>query len=158
MEIELRVREMYLSVHTYGRFQVCIISRQSKSLPDAPELLAFQIYGSGAMNRRLAIYAIDSSRKLPSISVLELRGRINSELGQFISAHAVKVHEIYSGDYSTLVESTTSLYKKLTHWGETSAAKVISEVENVPIRTIHSRLLNARKKGILISPGSGFRF
>jgi len=158
LELELRIREMYLSVHSYGRFQVCIISRQSRSIPDAPELLTFQFFAAGAINRRLATVEIENSRKLAAISVLELRTRISSELIQLISAHAVRVHQIYQGEYATLVESTASLYKKLTHWGETSAAKVIAEVENVPIRTIHSRLLNARKKGILDSPGAGFRY
>ena len=58
----------------------------------------------------------------------------------------------------TLVEDAARKYLDLVSWGEPNSAKVLAEAEGIPIRTMHSRLMNARKKGFLESPGSGFRY
>jgi hypothetical protein len=48
-------------------------------------------------------------------------------------------------------------YEELTSWGETAAAKVLSEELQIPQRTIHTRLRLARDRGLIESPGAGAR-
>jgi len=45
----------------------------------------------------------------------------------------------------------------LLQWGESRAAKVLSDYFEVPVRTIHTRLQMARDKGLLEAPGIGNR-
>ena len=75
-----------------------------------------------------------------------------------LSSHVVELQKTYLSPKDTLVEDAAKKYMDLVSWGEPNSAKVMSEAEGISIRTMHSRLMNARKKGILESPGSGFRF
>jgi predicted HTH transcriptional regulator len=89
---------------------------------------------------------------------MSFRQEVSSELGSLLSNHIIELQKTYLSPKETLVEDAAKRYLDLIAWGEPNSAKVLAEAEGISIRTIHSRLMNARKKGILESPGSGFRF
>ena len=57
----------------------------------------------------------------------------------------------------SLTRATARIYKELLAWGETRAAAVIAEAEDVSATTIHNRLQLARSGKYLGNPGRGAR-
>ena len=56
-----------------------------------------------------------------------------------------------------IVTETAMRFRELTEWGETSAAFVIANLYNMPLPTVHSRIRLAKKRGIIVSPGTPIR-
>jgi hypothetical protein len=52
---------------------------------------------------------------------------------------------------------TVKIYQELIAWGEASSPSLMSILMNTGPRTIHTRLQEARKLGILLKPGTGAR-
>ena len=80
------------------------------------------------------------------------------------SGRQVVVDEAIDSYWSPLISEaggvtklTVKIYQELVAWGETSSPSLISTLMNTGPRTVHTRLQEARKLGILLKPGIGAR-
>ena len=153
-----RVREFFGTRHKWADREVIIVSAQQMDYKKPPKLLMFQIQAGSKRPKDVLPSAIEYAKTLMPIEVVAFRREIPTELGNMLSSHVVELQKTYLSPKDTLVENAAKKYMDLVSWGEPNSAKVMSEAEGISIRTMHSRLMNARKKGILESPGSGFRF
>jgi len=60
-------------------------------------------------------------------------------------------------DSGGVTKLTVKIYQELIAWGEASSPSLISVLMNTGPRTVHTRLQEARKLGILLKPGTGAR-
>ena len=60
-------------------------------------------------------------------------------------------------DSGGVTKLTVKIYQELIAWGEASSPSLISVLMNTGPRTVHTRLQEARKLGILPKPGTGAR-
>ena len=153
-----RVREFFGTRHKWADLEVIIVSSQQVEYKKSPQLLLFQIQAASKRSKDVLPNAIEQAKSLKPIEVMSFRQEVSSELGSLLSNHIIELQKTYLSPKETLVEDAAKRYLDLIAWGEPNSAKVLAEAEGISIRTIHSRLMNARKKGILESPGSGFRF
>jgi hypothetical protein len=153
-----RVREFFGTRHKWADLEVIIVSSQQVEYKKSPQLLLFQIQAASKRSKGVLPNAIEQAKSLKPIEVMSFRQEVSSELGSLLSNHIIELQKTYLSPKETLVEDAAKRYLDLIAWGEPNSAKVLAEAEGISIRTIHSRLMNARKKGILESPGSGFRF
>jgi hypothetical protein len=153
-----RVREFFGTRHKWADLEVIIVSSQQVEYKKPPQLLLFQIQAASKRSKDVLPNAIEQAKSLKPIEVMSFRQEVSSELGSLLSNHIIELQKTYLSPKETLVEDAAKRYLDLVSWGEPNSAKVLAEAEGISIRTIHSRLMNARKKGILESPGSGFRF
>ncbi len=153
-----RVREFFGTRHKWADLEVIIISSQQVEYKKPPQLLLFQILAASKRSKEVLPNAIEQAKSLKPIEVMSFRQEVSSELGSLLSNHIIELQKTYLSAKETLVEDAAQRYLDLIAWGEPNSAKVLAEAEGISIRTMHSRLMNARKKGILDSPGSGFRF
>lgn len=135
-----------------------IVSAQQMDYQSPPALLLFQLQAPSRRPKEALSLAVGYSKSLKPIEVVRLRHDLPSSLGSLLSNHLIEIHKVYTTPQKTLVETAAKSHADLVAWGEPSAAKVLAEAEGISIRTMHSRLMNARKKGLLDSPGTGFRF
>ena len=154
----LRIREVLATVYLWNETYLVITSRQQLGYLAPPELLSVQSYSSNERIKDLLYGAIEQTRRSKAIEVKEFRHNLPSEIGKFLTSHLSEVQKIYKTRKNTLVEQTASEYQDLIAWGEPNSAKILAMRESKPIKTIHSRLMNARKLGLIDSPGTGFRF
>ena len=153
-----RIREILATSYLWNGCQVILISSQQNEYLTPPSLLSVH-FKSKRETRKYALEdAIEQARRNAPIDIVSFRHQLPSDLGQIFTRHLLEVQKIYRRARETVVEDTALRYLDLIAWGEPNSAKVISELEMVPIRTIHSRLMNARKRGFIESPGIGFRF
>ena len=152
-----RVREFFGTRHKWVDREVIIVSAQQMDYKKPPKLLMFQIQAGSKRPKEVLPSAIEYSKTLTPINVVDFRREISTELGNMLSNHLIELQKTYLSPQDTLVETAAKKYLDLVSWGEPNSAKVMSEAEGISIRTMHSRLMNARKKGMLESPGSGFR-
>ena len=152
-----RVREFFGTRHKWVDREVIIVSAQQMDYKKPPKLLMFQIQAGTKRPKEVLPSAIEYSKTLIPINVVDFRREISTELGNMLSNHLIELQKTYLSPQETLVETAAKKYLDLVSWGEPNSAKVMAEAEGISIRTMHSRLMNARKKGILESPGSGFR-
>lgn len=138
--------------------EVSIVSCQQPDYQSPPGLLLFQVHAASKRPKEVLPQAIEQAKSFLPIEVVSFRGSIPAELGNLLTAHLLELQKIYSKSHESKVETAAQKYADLVAWGEPSSAKVLAQAEGISIRTMHSRLMNARKKGILESPGSGFRF
>lgn len=151
------VREFFGTGHKWEEKELIIASSQQSENRRPPQLLLFQVqYGSKRPKDTLS-NAVERSKSLKPIAVTDFRQEMPTKLGNMLSNHLVELQKTYLRPKETLVEDAARKYLDLVSWGEPNSAKVLSESEGISIRTMHSRLMNARKKGFLESPGSGFR-
>ena len=137
--------------------EVIIVSAQQMEYKKPPKLLMFQVQAGSKRPKDVLPSAIEYAKTLIPIEVVDFRRKIPTELGNMLSNHLIELQKTYLSPQDTLVETAAKKYLDLVSWGEPNSAKVMSEAEGISIRTMHSRLMNARKKGILESPGAGFR-
>jgi hypothetical protein len=152
-----RLREFFATRQRWLEMEVVIVSSQQNDPQTPPNLLSFHLQASSKRPKEVLPLSIESAKALKRIEVPSFRHRLPSDLGSLLSNHLLELHKIYLKPGETLVEDAAQRYLDLVAWGEPNSAKVLAEAEKISIRTMHSRLLNARKKGILDSPGSGFR-
>ena len=62
-----------------------------------------------------------------------------------------------AADSGGVTKLTVKIYQELIAWGEASSPSLISILMNTGPRTVHTRLQEARKLGILLKPGTGAR-
>jgi hypothetical protein len=153
-----RVREFFGTRHKWVDREVIIVSAQQMEYKKPPKLLIFQVQAGSKRPKDVLPSAIESAKSLLPMEVVDFRHEIPTELGNMLSNHLVELQKTYLSPQETLVETAAKRYMDLVAWGEPNSAKVMAEYEGISIRTMHSRLMNARKKGFLESPGSGFRF
>ena len=153
-----RLREFFGTRQKWEEMELIIVSSQQMEYKKPPELLLFQVQGGNKRPKDALPNAIELSKSLKAIMVVDFRQELSTELGNMLSNHLVELQKTYLSPQETLVEDAARKYLDLVSWGEPNSAKVLAEAEGIPIRTMHSRLMNARKKGFLESPGSGFRF
>jgi hypothetical protein len=153
-----RLRELFGTRHSWNKLEVSIVSCQQTDYKDPPELRLFQIHSASKRTKEVLPQAIEQARSFLPIKVLSFRGAIPTELGNLLTTHLLELQKIYSMSHESKVETAAQKYADLVAWGEPNSAKVLARAEGISIRTMHSRLMNARKKGLLESPGSGFRF
>jgi hypothetical protein len=153
-----RLREFFGTRHRWNQMEVSIISCQQPDYQSPPGLLLFQVHAASKRPKEVLPKAIEQAKSFLPIEVLSFRGAIPTELGNLLTTHLLELQKIYLTAQVTVVETAAQKYADLVAWGEPSSAKVLAQAEGISIRTMHSRLMNARKKGILESPGSGFRF
>ena len=153
-----RVREFFGTRHKWVNREVIIVSAQQMEYKKPPKLLIFQVQAGSKRPKDVLPSAIESAKSLMPIEVVDFRHEIPTELGNMLSNHLVELQKTYLSPQETLVETAAKRYMDLVAWGEPNSAKVMAEYEGISSRTMHSRLMNARKKGFLESPGSGFRF
>jgi len=63
----------------------------------------------------------------------------------------------FAAQGESVTRATARIFKDLQAWGETRAAAVIAEAEDVTPTTIHNRLQLARAGKYLATPGKGAR-
>lgn len=153
-----RLREFFGTQHRWNQVEVSIVSCQLTDYKDPPQLRLFQVHAASKRPKEVLPQAIEQARSFLPIDVLSFRGAIPTELGNLLTIHLLELQRIYSTAQVSVVETAAQNYAHLVAWGEPNSAKVLAQAEGISIRTMHSRLMNARKKGILESPGSGFRF
>jgi hypothetical protein len=153
-----RVREFFGTRHKWADLEVIIVSSQQVGYKKPPQLLLFQVQGGSKRPKDVLQNAIELSKSLKPTMVADFRQELPTELGNILSSHLIELQKTYLTPQETLVEDAARRYLDLVSWGEANSAKVLAEAEGISIRTMHSRLMNARKKGFLESPGSGFRF
>ncbi len=153
-----RVREFFGTRHEWADRDVIIVSAQQMKYKKPPKLLMFQIQAGSKWPKEVLPSAIECAKSLIPREVVDFRSEISTELGNMLSDHLIEVQKTYLSPQDTLVETAAKKYLDLVSWGEPNSAKVMSEAEGISIRTMHSRLMNARKKGLLESPGKGYRF
>jgi len=152
-----RLREFFATRQRWLEMEVVIVSSQQNDPQTPPNLLSFHLQASSKRPKEVLPLSIENAKALKRIEVPSFRHRLPSDLGSLLSNHLLELHKIYLKPGETLVEDAAQRYLDLVAWGEPNSAKVLAEAEEISIRTMHSRLMNARKKGILDSPGSGFR-
>jgi len=152
-----RLREFFATRQRWLEMEVVIVSSQQNDPQTPPNLLSFHLQASSKRPKEVLPLSIENAKALKRIEVPSFRHRLPSDLGSLLSNHLLELHKIYLKPGETLVEDAAQRYLDLVAWGEPNSAKVLAEAEEISIRTMHSRLMNARKKGILESPGSGFR-
>ena len=155
---KFRVREFFGTRQKWEEMELLIVSSQQSEYKRPPQLLLFQVQGGSKRPKDVLPYAVELSKSLKPIVVADFRQEMPTEFGNMLSNHLVELQKTYLSPKETLVEDAARKYLDLVSWGEPNSAKVLAEAEGIPIRTMHSRLMNARKKGFLESPGSGFRF
>jgi len=153
-----RLREFFATRQRWLEMEVVIVSSQQNDYETPPNLLTFLLQASSKRPKEVLPLSIENAKALKSIDVPSFRHQLSSDLGSLLSNHLLEIHKTFLLPQETLVEDAAKRYLDLVAWGEPNSAKVLAEAEGIPIRTMHSRLMNARKKGILKSPGSGFRF
>lgn len=153
-----RLREFFATSQRWAHTEVIIVSSQQLEYKDPPQLHLFQIQAGSNRPKETLPLAIEYAKALRPIVVKDFRHALPTGLGSLLSNHLVEIHKTYLATGQTLVEKTARRYTDLTTWGEANSAKVLAEEDEISIRTMHSRLMNARKKGLLESPGTGFRF
>jgi len=92
------------------------------------------------------------------LDAIELRSNFSSEWGAIMTQHVMAIHDHQNRDDSDVIAYTAWRYSTLTAWGEASAARELSLVLKIPVRTVQNRIRIARDRGILPSPGTGARF
>ena len=155
---KFRVREFFGTRQKWEEMELIIVSSQQSEYRRPPQLLLFQVQGGSKRPKDALPNAVELSKPLKPIVVANFRQEMPTELGNMLSNHLVELQKTYLSPKETLVEDAARKYLDLVSWGEPNSAKVLAEAEGIPIRTMHSRLMNARKKGFLESPGSGFRY
>ncbi len=138
--------------------EVSIVSCQQPDYQSPPGLLLFQVHAASKRPKKVLPQAIEQAKYFLPIEILSFRGAIPTELGNFLTTHLLELQKIYLTAQGSVVETAAQKYADLVAWGEPSSAKVLAQAESISIRTMHSRLMNARKLGLLESPGAGFRF
>ncbi len=155
---KFRLREYFGTRHRWNQMEVSIVSCQQPDYQSPPGLLLFQVHAASKRPKDVLPQVIEQAKSFLPIEVVSFRGAMPTELGNFLTAHLLELQKIYLMSQVSVVETAAKKYADLVAWGEPSSAKVLAQAEGISIRTMHSRLMNARKKGILESPGSGFRF
>lgn len=155
---EFRVRDFFGTRQQWEEMELIIVSSQQSEYRRPPQLLLFQVHGASKRPKDMLPNAVELSKSLKPMGVADFRQGMPSKLGNMLSNHLVEVQKTFLRPKRTLVEDAARKYLDLISWGEPNSAKVLAEAEGISIRTMHSRLMNARKKGFLESPGSGFRF
>ena len=155
---KFRLREFFGTRHKWEEMELIIVSSQQSEYRRPPHLLLFQVHGASKRPKDVLPNAVELSKSLKPIGVIDFRQEMQTELGNMLSNHLVELQKTYLRPKGTVVEDAARKYLDLVSWGEPNSAKVLAEAEGISIRTMHSRLMNARKKGILSSPGTGFRF
>ena len=153
-----RLREVFGTRQKWEEMELIIVSSQQMEYKKPPQLLLFQVQGGTKRPKDALPHAVELSKSLKPILVPDFRQELPTNLGNMLSNHLVELQKTYLSPQETLVEDAARKYLDLVSWGEPNSAKVLAEAEGISIRTMHSRLMNARKKGFLESPGSGFRF
>ncbi|MFM8448426.1 MAG: hypothetical protein ACKN92_09760 [Candidatus Nanopelagicaceae bacterium] len=153
-----RLREILATSYLWNGCQVVMVSSQLSEYQNPPSLLSVQFKASRETRKYSLDESIEQSRRNAPIDVVGFRHQLPSDLGNLFTKHLLEVQKIYLKPKATVVEDTARRYLDLISWGEPNSAKVLAEEGDIPLRTIHSRLMNARKKGLLDSPGIGFRF
>ena len=153
-----RLREFFATRQRWVDMEVVIVSSQHNDNQTPPNLLSFHLQASSKRPKEVLPLSIENAKALKPIDVASFRRHLPSHLGSLLSNHLLELHKTYLKPQETLVEDASKRYLDLVAWGEPNSAKVLAEAEGISIRTMHSRLMNARKKGLLESPGSGFRF
>ena len=153
-----RVREILATSYLWNGCQVVLASSQQNDYLSPPTLLSMQFKSKRVTRKYTLEEVIEQVKGFAPIEVASFRHNLPSDLGNIFTKHLLEVQKIYLKPKATVVEDTARRYLDLISWGEPNSAKVLAEVGGVPLRTIHSRLMNARKKGLLDSPGTGFRF
>ena len=153
-----RFREFFATRQKWMEMEVIIVSSQQIEYQDPPSLLLFQLQATSKRPKEVLPTAVEYSKLLRPINVASFLHHLPSELGSYLSKHLLELHKIYLRPKETLVEDIARRYKDLVMWGEPNSAKVLAEHEGISIRTMHSRFMNARKRGLLQSPGKGIRF
>lgn len=153
-----RLREFFATRQKWMEVEVIIVSAQQNEYQRPPDLLLFHLQAPSKRPKVVLSQSVENAKLLKPINVASFRRYLPSDLGSFLSNHLLELHKVFLKPQETLVEDAAKRYQDLVDWGEPNSAKVLAEAEGISIRTMHSRLMNARKKGILESPGSGFRF
>jgi hypothetical protein len=155
---KFRLREFFGTRQKWGEMELITVSCQQSEYRRPPQLLLFQVHGASKRPKDVLPNAVELSKSLKPIGVIDFRQEMPTELGNMLSNHLVELQKTYLRPKETVVEDAARKYLDLVSWGEPNSAKVLAEAEGIPIRTMHSRLMNARKLGLLESPGAGFRF
>ena len=155
---KFRVREFFATRQKWEELELITVSSQQSEYRRPPQLLLFQVQSGSKRPKDVLSNAVELSKSLKPIVVPDFRRAMPTELGNMLTNHLVELQKTYLSPKETLVGEAARKYIDLVSWGEPNSAKVLAEAEGIPIRTMHSRLMNARKKGFLESPGSGFRF
>ena len=153
-----RLREFFATRQKWMEVELTIVSAQQNEYQRPPELLLFNFQAPSERPKEVLPQSVEKAKSLRPINVATFRHNLPSELGSLISNHLLELHKVYLTPQETLVEDAAKRYQDLVAWGEPNSAKVLAESAGISIRTMHSRLMNARKKGLLESPGTGFRF
>lgn len=152
--LEVRVRELFATAHLVDDLCVQIVTRHKSK--EKIELLTFQVASPRYFNRQFLTEVLNRSRELRQTDPILLRQAMNSSLGTTLSAHLLQSQTVFLQSTDQALR-TAARYKQLTSWGEASAAKLIAEWDGISVRTVHDRLFQARKRGLLAYPGSGKR-
>jgi hypothetical protein len=96
------------------------------------------------------------AQKLRPLQAAAIRLAFSPEDRHLFSEHLLHTHDQREPLQSKAADIAWR-YEALVSWGESKAAKILSEYFDVPVRTIHTRLQMARDKGLLDAPGFGNR-
>ena len=152
--LEVRVRDLFATAHLVDDLCVQIVTRH-KSM-EKIELLTFQVASPRYLNRQFLLEVLNKSRELRQTDPIVLRKSMNSSLGATLSAHILQFQMIFIQETDQALR-TAIRFQQLSSEGEASAAKLIAEWDGISVRTVHDRLFQARKRGLLAYPGTGRR-
>jgi hypothetical protein len=154
MEIEF-LEDMALSTTETTAGSLVIASRFTQNQIDLLMVQLVEFSGKASHYLRNLLSSMDD---LYPLDAIELRSNFSSEWGAIMTQHVLSVHDHQNRDSSDVIAYTAWRYSTLTSWGEASAARELSLVLKVPVRTVQNRIRIARDRGILPSPGTGARF
>jgi len=151
-----RLRSHFLSVQQTSSFEIVIVSRHLDASSQGELLLFSQEQHSRKRKFNPATH-FDLVRSNEAINVAKLRNELPYTLTISLSRHLLHVLDAISPIQTSNVEKTIWQYSHLQQWGEPNSAKLIAEHAGISVRTVHSRLFQARQGGEIANPGKGQR-
>jgi hypothetical protein len=131
-----------------------VASRNTKKSLDFIFAAYLQPRGAVEPYLRDLLSLVSDLRPMP---VREIRNQLAPDKRQCLTSHVLEIHRKFHEPLQSVIADVAWRYEELTSWGETAAAKVLSEELQIPQRTIHTRLRLARDRGLIESPGAGAR-
>ena len=151
-----RLRNHFLSIQKSNASEIVIVSRHLDAVSRG-ELLLFSFEQLSSKRKLNPATHFDLVRTNEVIVVDKLRNELPYTLATSLSKHLLHVLDAVQPFQNSEIEKTILQYGHLQLWGEPNSAKLIAEHEGISVRTVHSRLFQARQAGELAIPGRGQR-
>ena len=127
----------------------------TRKLGNDIQLIAFYSFPIfGANGKQALMRSVDTYKEVLSFAA-RTSGGLATPLKHILVSHMDKHAEAHLARYwldsasMTKTERTAMFYDMLTQFEHPAPARVLADKEGIPARTIHTRVAQARKKGLL---------